>query len=118
MTVATAVLRLTRNSWCGAELYGEIDRVLDTDSAYDMAITLILPEQNAKAVNLGYQVVDCASVVATHVNKIARNYLPELFNDDEITHLHHPLSQQVPKLAEDLIANLYIFSEPLFGYHS
>ncbi|MFZ3391281.1 flagellar biosynthesis protein FlhA [Buttiauxella gaviniae] len=90
----------------GVELYGEIDGVLDTDPAYGMAITWILPEQKAKALNLGYQVVDCASVVATHVNKIARNYLPELFNYDDITHLHHRLSQQAPKLAEDLIAQL------------
>ncbi|MCA1923142.1 flagellar biosynthesis protein FlhA [Buttiauxella noackiae] len=90
----------------GAELYGEIDGVLDTDPAYGMAITWILPEQKAKALNLGYQVVDCASVVATHVNKIARNYLPELFNYDDITHLHHRLSQQAPKLAEDLITQL------------
>lgn len=84
----------------------------DTNSAYDMTIPLILPEQKAKAVNLGYQVVDCASVVATHVNKIARNYLPELFNYDEITHLHHPLNQQAPKLVEDLVANLYILFRP------
>ncbi|MRS89707.1 flagellar type III secretion system protein FlhA [Enterobacteriaceae bacterium RIT714] len=86
----------------GAELYGEIDGVLDTDPAYGMAIIWILPEQKAKALNLGYQVVDCASVVATHVNKIARHYLPELFNYDDITHLHTRLSLLAPKLAEDL----------------
>lgn len=87
----------------GAELYGEIDGVLDTDPAYGMAIIWIQPEQKAKALNLGYQVVDCASVVATHVNKVARQHLPELFNYDDITPLHHRLSQQAPKLAEDLI---------------
>ncbi|MEL4870082.1 flagellar biosynthesis protein FlhA [Pantoea agglomerans] len=86
----------------GAELYGEIDGVLDTDPAYGMAIVWIDPEQKAKALNLGYQVVDCASVVATHVNKIAREHLPELFNYDDITHLHARLASQAPKLAEDL----------------
>lgn len=86
----------------GAELYGEIDGVLDTDPAYGMAIVWIDPEQKAKALNLGYQVVDCASVVATHVNKIARENLPELFNYDDITHLHARLASQAPKLAEDL----------------
>ncbi|HKS33907.1 MAG TPA: flagellar biosynthesis protein FlhA, partial [Enterobacteriaceae bacterium] len=86
----------------GAELYGEIDGVLDTDPAYGMAIVWIDPDQKAKALNLGYQVVDCASVVATHVNKVAREHLPELFNYDDITHLHARLALQAPKLAEDL----------------
>lgn len=86
----------------GAEMYGEIDGVLDTDPAYGMAIVWIDPEQKANALNLGYQVVDCASVVATHVNKVAREHLPELFNYDDITHLHARLAQQAPKLAEDL----------------
>ncbi len=90
----------------GTELYGEIDGILDTDPAYGMAIVWIDPEQKAKALNLGYQVVDCASVVATHVNKVARENLPELFNYDDITHLHARLAQQSPKLAEDLGAAL------------
>lgn len=90
----------------GAELYGEIDGVLDTDPAYGMAVVWIDPGQKAKALNLGYQVVDCASVVATHVNKIAREHLPELFNYDDITHLHARLAAQSPKLAEDLNAAL------------
>jgi len=90
----------------GTELYGEIDGVLDTDPAYGMAIVWIDPEQKARALTLGYQVVDCASVVATHVNKVAREHLPDLFNYDDITHLHARLAQQAPKLAEDLNAAL------------
>lgn len=86
----------------GSELYGEIDGVLDTDPAYGMAIVWIDPDSKARALNLGYQVVDCASVVATHVNKVARGHLPELFNYDDITHLHSRLAMQAPKLAEDL----------------
>ena len=90
----------------GTELYGEIDGVLDTDPAYGMAIGWIDQDQKAKALNLGYQVVDCASVVATHVNKVAREHLPDLFNYDDITHLHARLALQAPKLAEDLNAAL------------
>ena len=90
----------------GTELYGEIDGVLDTDPAYGMAIVWIDPDQKAKALNLGYQVVDCASVVATHVNKVAKEYLPELFNYDDITQLHARLAVQSPKLAEDLSGSL------------
>ncbi len=89
-----------------AEQYGEIDGLLDTDPAYGMAVTWILPEMKAKALNLGYQVVDCASVVATHVNKVARENLPELFNYEDITALNERLASVAPKLAEDLNAAL------------
>ncbi len=99
----------------GSELYGEIDGVLDTDPAYGMAIVWIDPDQKARALNLGYQVVDCASVVATHVNKVARQHLPDLFNYDDITHLHARLALQAPKLAEDLNAALN-FSQLLKVY--
>lgn len=86
----------------GTETYGDIDGVLDVDPAYGMSIVWIDQSQRAEALNLGYQVVDCASVVATHVNRIARDNLPELFNYDDITRLHERLAAQAPKLAEDL----------------
>lgn len=86
----------------GTELYGEIDGVLDRDPTYGMAVVWIDADLKAQALNLGYQVVDCASVIATHVNKIARQRLPELFNYDDITSLHQRLAQLAPKLAEDL----------------
>ncbi|MGB9098843.1 flagellar biosynthesis protein FlhA, partial [Erwinia sp.] len=85
-----------------AEQYGEVDGVLDTDPAYGLAVTWITPEMKPKALNLGYQVVDCASVIATHVNRIAREHLPELFNYDDITQLNLRLSGVAPRLAEDV----------------
>ncbi|MFS2221060.1 flagellar biosynthesis protein FlhA [Pantoea sp. B65] len=88
------------------EQYGEIDGVLDVDPAYGLAVTWILPELKAKALNLGYQVVDCPSVIATHLNKVARENLPELFNYDDITRLNERLAGMAPKLAEDLNSTL------------
>ncbi len=85
-----------------AEQYGEVDGILDNDPAYGLAITWITPETKPRALNLGYQVVDCASVIATHLNKIAREHLPELFNYDDITHLHQRLAEIAPRLADDL----------------
>lgn len=55
---------------------------------------------------MGYQVIDSASVIATHVNKIVRSYIPDLFNYDDITQLHNRLSSMAPRLAEDLSAVL------------
>lgn len=89
-----------------SETYGEIDGVLGHDPAYGMPVTWIVPAQKAKALNMGYQVTDSASVIATHVNKIIRNYIPDLFNYDDITQLHNRLSSMAPRLAEDLSAAL------------
>ena len=85
-----------------SETYGEVDGQLDNDPAYGMPVTWITPDQKPHALNLGYQVVDCASVVATHVNKVLRQHIPDLFNYDDITLLHNRLASMSPKLAEDL----------------
>ncbi|MGN0921992.1 MAG: flagellar biosynthesis protein FlhA [Cellvibrio sp.] len=84
------------------ELYGEIDGILGTDPAYKMPVVWIDPNDKTRALNLGYQVIDCSSVVATHVNKIIRASLPDLFKHDDVEHLMQRLNFQSPKLAEAL----------------
>ncbi|WP_434457207.1 flagellar biosynthesis protein FlhA [Stutzerimonas urumqiensis] len=88
------------------ELYGEIDGILGHDPAYRMQVVWIQPADKSRALNLGYQVIDCASVVATHLNKVVREYLPELFKHDDVEHLMKRLSVQAPKLAESLRGQL------------
>jgi len=88
------------------ELYGEIDGILGVDPAYRMQVVWILPEDKARALNLGYQVIDCASVIATHLNKVVREHLPDIFKHDDVEHLMQRLAVQAPKLAEHLKAQL------------
>ncbi|WP_241610722.1 flagellar biosynthesis protein FlhA [Rosenbergiella epipactidis] len=84
------------------EIYGELDGILGTDPAYGMSAVWIDPTQKSQALRFGYQVVDCASVIATHVNKVAKLHLPELFQYDDITQLHKRLAAQAPRLSDDL----------------
>ncbi|MET1076675.1 MAG: flagellar biosynthesis protein FlhA [Pseudomonas sp.] len=84
------------------ELYGEIDGILGNDPAYRMQVVWILPEDKPRALNLGYQVVDCAGVIATHLNKVVREHLPDIFKHDDVEHLMQRLAAQAPKLAENL----------------
>lgn len=84
------------------ELYGEIDGILGVDPAYRMQVVWIQPEDKARALNLGYQVIDCASVIATHLNKVIREHLPDVFKHDDVDHLMQRLQVQAPKLAESL----------------
>ncbi|WP_152219188.1 flagellar biosynthesis protein FlhA [Pseudomonas sp. SCB32] len=88
------------------ELYGEIDGILGVDPAYRMQVVWILPADKSRALNLGYQVIDCASVVATHLNKVVREHLPDIFKHDDVEHLMQRLTLQAPKLAESLKAQL------------
>jgi flagellar biosynthesis protein FlhA len=84
------------------ELYGEVDGILGTDPAYRMPVVWILPAEKSRALNLGYQVIDCASVIATHLNKVVRAHLPDIFKHDDVDHLLQRLTQQAPKLADAL----------------
>ena len=54
---------------------------------------------------MGYQVIDSASVIATHVNKMCAAIFLICLTDD-ITQLHNRLSSTAPRLAEDLSAAL------------
>jgi flagellar biosynthesis protein FlhA len=84
------------------ELYGEIDGILGTDPAYRMQVVWIQPGDKSRALNLGYQVIDCASVIATHLNKVIREHLPDLFKHDDVEHLMQRLALQAPRLADSL----------------
>ncbi|CNC49198.1 flagellar biosynthesis protein FlhA [Yersinia frederiksenii] len=89
-----------------AEQYGEVDGILAIDPTYGLAVVWIDPQNKTSALNFGYQIVDCASVVATHVNKVVRDHLPVLFNYDDITQLQQRLESLSPRLAEDLTTAL------------
>ncbi|WP_028114926.1 flagellar biosynthesis protein FlhA [Ferrimonas kyonanensis] len=83
-------------------VYGSIEGVITKDPAYQMDATWIEPNDKARALNLGYSVVDHATIIATHASKIIREALPEMLQHDDITHLNERLASQAPKLAESL----------------
>ncbi|WP_175712279.1 flagellar biosynthesis protein FlhA [Burkholderia ambifaria] len=83
-------------------VYGELDGIPDIDPAYDMPVTWIDPSQKAHALGFGYQVVDCATVIATHVTKVILDTLPELFSYDDVKALLERLSAIAPALGDAL----------------
>ncbi|WP_374497521.1 flagellar biosynthesis protein FlhA [Vogesella indigofera] len=84
------------------QVYGTLDGIPGVDPAFAMPVTWIEMQDKARALGLGYQVVDCASVIATHVNKVMRDYLAELFRHDDVAALGDRLAAQAPKLAQAL----------------
>lgn len=83
-------------------LYGEVDGTPGVDPAYGLAVVWINPDDKAHALGLGYQVVDIPSVIATHLSKLIREYLPELFGHEDTGELMERLTALAPKLAEAL----------------
>ncbi|EHV5555709.1 TPA: flagellar biosynthesis protein FlhA [Vibrio parahaemolyticus] len=88
------------------DTYGEIDGILGNDPAYQLPAVWIEHQDKAKALNMGYQVVDDGTVIATHISKIMKTSLAELFTHDDVEAMTQRLTQQAPKLAEALAAAL------------
>jgi flagellar biosynthesis protein FlhA len=88
------------------ETYGEVDGILGSDPAYQLPAVWIEHTDKAKALNMGYQVVDDATVIATHISKVIKTHLSELCNHDDGDAMMQRLTQQAPTLAEALGAAL------------
>jgi len=85
-----------------AQVYGDLDGIPGTDPAYGMPVWWIAPDDRANALGLGYQVVDAATVIATHVSKLVREHLPELIRHEDVSALLERLAVLAPKLAASL----------------
>lgn len=88
------------------ETYGEIDGIIGSDPAYQLPAVWIEATDKAKALNMGYQVVDDATVIGTHISKVMKTHLSELFTLDDVEEMNQRLAIQAPKLAEALSTTL------------
>ena len=80
------------------QVYGELDGIPGVEPAFGLPVTWIAPDDKAHALGLGYQVVDVPSVVATHLSKLVRENLGELFRHEDVSALMERLTALSPKL--------------------
>ncbi|MFZ4877843.1 flagellar biosynthesis protein FlhA [Janthinobacterium sp. Mn2066] len=83
-------------------VYGQLDGIPGIEPAYGMPVTWIEPAAKAHALGLGYQVIEAPSVIATHLSKMVREYLPELFRHEDVSAMMERLTALSPKLAATL----------------
>ncbi|AXA90390.1 flagellar biosynthesis protein FlhA [Massilia sp. YMA4] len=83
-------------------MYGQVDGIPGVEPAYGMPVVWIDPADKAQALGMGYQVVEAPSAIATHVSKLIREYLPELFRHDDVAALMERLTALAPKLGAAL----------------
>jgi len=84
------------------ETFGTLDGEITRDPAYNMEAVWITADMKSKALNLGYSVVDCPTVIATHMSKVIRENLAEIFGFNENDALIERLKTLSPKLADNM----------------
>lgn len=88
------------------QVFGELDGVPGKDPAFDLDTVWIEPGQKEEAQSKGYTVVDCSTVIATHLSHALRTHAYELLGHDEVQKLLDSLAQKSPKLVENLIPDI------------
>lgn len=73
------------------------------DPAFGLAATWIDSALKEQAQIQGFTVVEASTVVATHLNHLIGQYASELFGRQESQQLLDRVTQEMPKLTEDLI---------------
>ncbi len=85
------------------QVYGSLEGVPTKEPAFGLQAVWIEPSQRDHARALGYTVVDAATAIATHLNKVLRENAADLLSHDEVQELLDKLTAKSPKLVEDLI---------------
>jgi flagellar biosynthesis protein FlhA len=86
------------------QVFGEISGTPTKDPTFNLdALWIEIADRDA-AQGAGYTVVDAATVVATHLSQILRDYAHRLIGYEEVQHLLDQLGQRSPKLVENLLS--------------
>jgi flagellar biosynthesis protein FlhA len=85
------------------QVYGPLEGVSTKEPAFGLQAVWIEPSERDHARALGYTVVDAATAIATHLNKVLRENAADLLSHDEVQQLLDKLAVKSPKLVEDLI---------------
>ena len=83
--------------------HGNLEGIATTDPAFGLDAIWIDTSQREYAQSMGYTVVDGATALATHLNKVLHENAHELLGHDEAQQLMDQLSQAAPKLVEAVV---------------
>ncbi|MDE0883177.1 MAG: FHIPEP family type III secretion protein, partial [Myxococcota bacterium] len=80
-----------------------IDGEKTVEPAFGLEAVWVSAEDRDDAELRGYTVVDCATVIATHLTEVVKSHIDELFGDAELDDILRITGEHNPKLVEDLI---------------
>jgi len=76
------------------------------EPAFDLPAIWITEDKRERAQIAGYTVVDCITVMATHISEIIKNHAYELLGRQETQTLIDNLGKTYPKLVEELLPHV------------
>ncbi len=76
------------------------------EPAFGLPAVWISEDKKQRAQMAGYTVVDCNTVIATHLSEMVKNHAHELLGRQEAQNLLDNISKNYPKLVEELMPNL------------
>jgi len=85
------------------QVYGQLEGIATPEPAFGLEAVWIEPSQRDQARTLGYTVVDAATAISTHLNKVLRENAADLLSHDETQQLLDKLASKSPKIVEDLV---------------
>jgi len=80
--------------------------VATLEPAFGLPAIWISEDKKERAQMAGYTVVDCNTVMATHISEMVKNHAHELMGRQEAQNLLDNIGKAYPKLIEELIPNL------------
>lgn len=88
------------------QVYGELEGMKVKDPTFGLDATWIDAAQRNDAQTMGFTVVDCGTVIATHLSNLLKTHAHELIGQDGIQQLLDKLARTSPKLVENLVPKL------------
>lgn len=88
------------------QVYGDLEGIAGKDPAFDLDTVWIEPGLKEEAQSKGYTVVDCSTVIATHLSHALKSHSSELLGHDEVQKLLDSLAKTAPKLVESLVPDI------------
>ena len=85
------------------QVYGQLEGIATREPAFGLEAVWIEPSQRDQARTLGYTVVDAATAISTHLNKVLRENAADLLSHDETQQLLDKLASKSPKIVEDMV---------------
>jgi flagellar biosynthesis protein FlhA len=84
----------------------KIRGVQTVEPAFGLPAVWITEDKKERAQMAGYTVVDCNTVMATHISEVVKQHAYELLGRQEAQNLLDNISKSYPKLVDELIPNL------------
>jgi flagellar biosynthesis protein FlhA len=88
------------------QVFGELSGIKTKDPTFGLEAVWIDSNMRDEAQTLGYTVVDCSTVVATHMSHVLQHHAHELIGHEEVQQLLDMLAKNSPKLVEDLVPKI------------